>query len=62
MLKYFLHKWKNNGNATTDIMIIIPFLLYISRTIITADNSSALALYALHITPWTSLGLNLRHR
>ena len=49
-----------NGQLSTKIWMIIPILLMVSRSTITASDNSKAYVYALHITPWFEVGFNWR--
>ena len=53
------HKFTHTGNAHMEIRIIIPILLYISDTTITAPNGTT-RMRSLHITPFLTIGVNWR--
>jgi hypothetical protein len=49
-----------NGHLKTELWMIIPILLMVSRSTITASDDSKAYVYALHITPWLEVGFNRR--
>ena len=48
------------GQLTTKMWMIIPILLMVSRSTITASDDSKAYVYAVHITPWFEFGFNWR--
>ncbi len=58
-MNLFLHKWTHKGELETDILSIIPFLIYVSRSNISHPGKKGGGLvYALHITPFFTIGVN----
>ncbi len=58
MLKYFGYKFKHEGEIKMDVLVIIPFFLYVSRSKIKKpEKKSGGVLYSLHITPWLAIGI-----
>ncbi len=58
MLKYFGYKFKHEGEIKMDILVIIPFILYISKSRIKKpEKKSGGVVWSLHITPWLAIGI-----
>lgn len=54
-----LIKWNHEGKLHTQITMIIPFLLYVSQSWIVSEGRSTVGrVFALHITPWFTIGVN----
>jgi len=52
-------KWQHNGKLQTVVISIIPFLIYLSKSKISHPGKKSGGLvYALHITPWFTIGVN----
>ena len=53
-------KWTHTGKLTTKVLVIIPFILYLSRSIIESDKRKTRngIVYGLHITPFITVGIN----
>ncbi len=49
--------WIYHGELKTSVFAIIPVLLYLSKSEITNPGGGGVV-YALHITPFISLGVN----
>jgi len=49
-----------NGILKTEILMIIPLLLFVSRSTISGKEKPQAYVYALHITPWLEIGFNRR--
>ena len=49
----------NKGNLTTTFTSIIPFLVFVSKSVVTNPNNEpgGAAVYTLHITPLIAIGL-----
>jgi hypothetical protein len=61
MLKYVGHRMTHTGNIKMHILILIPFLLYLSKSAITnPDKSTGAFLYSVHLTPWLAFSAAVR--
>jgi len=59
MKNLFLYKWTHKGELVTDVISIIPFLIYISRSRISHPGKRGGGIvFALHITPFFTIGVN----
>jgi hypothetical protein len=60
ILKYFGYKWNYLGFVETKVLCIIPFLLYLTKSTIRGihKSKSGGVVYALHFTPWITIGFN----
>ena len=53
------YNWTHTGDLEVKVQTIIPFLLYVSRSLISKPNRNrGGVVYALHITPFFTIGLN----
>jgi len=63
ILKYFGKKFEYDGNINMKVFIIIPILLYVSKSNIKAPSQKGGAnLYTLHITPFLAIGVVGRNK
>jgi hypothetical protein len=51
---------EHKGRLETKVLVIIPFILYVSRSLISSliNRESKAYVYALHITPFFEIGFN----
>jgi len=56
-----MFKFQHNGKIQMDVLVLIPFLLYVSRSVISNPKRKTRAghLYSLHVTPFLAIGLAL---
>lgn len=59
VLKLFGYKWTHRGELQTKVVSIIPFFVYLSASKIKSPGrKSGGHVYALHLTPWFTIGVN----
>lgn len=52
-------KWTHRGGICSEIWAIIPYVFYVSRSILTHNGrESCGVVYAIHFTPFITLGIN----
>ncbi len=53
-------KFSHRGELKTDVHVIIPYMLYVSKSTISnlTRQTREGVVYALHLTPFITVGLN----
>ena len=54
----FFTKCVHQGNVCTHVLIIIPYVLYISGSIVRNHKGHESCLHAIHVTPFLAFGIH----
>ncbi len=58
MLKYFGYRFQHIGQIEMNVLVIVPFILYVSKSKIKKpEKKTGGMVYTVHITPWIAIGL-----
>jgi len=60
--KWFLAQMEHTGTIKMQVLMVIPFILYFSKSLIkNSTKSGGAALYSIHVTPFVSFSFAWRN-